>query len=31
VGVRDENEKFFSITLAGVGAAGNLKHSERIF
>jgi LPS-assembly protein len=31
VGVTNENEKYFSITLAGVGAAGNLKHSERIF
>jgi hypothetical protein len=28
---RNENEKYFSITLAGVGAAGNLKHCERIF
>jgi LPS-assembly protein len=31
VGVTNENEKYFSITLAGVGAAGNLRHPERIF
>jgi LPS-assembly protein len=31
VGVTNQNEKYFSSTLAGVGAAGNLKHSERIF
>jgi LPS-assembly protein len=29
--VPTENEYRFSITLAGVGAAGNLAHSERIF
>jgi LPS-assembly protein len=29
--VRNENEYGFNFTLAGVGAAGNLKHSERIF
>ena len=29
--VRNENQYSFSFTLAGVGAAGNLKHSERIF
>ena len=28
---RNENEYRFSITLAGVGAAGNLKNSERVF
>jgi LPS-assembly protein len=29
--VRNENQYSFNFTLAGVGAAGNLKHSERIF
>jgi len=29
--VRNENQYGFNFTLAGVGAAGNLKHSERIF
>jgi LPS-assembly protein len=29
--VSNENEKFFSFTLAGVGTAGTLKHAERIF
>jgi LPS-assembly protein len=29
--VRNENQYSFSFTLAGVGAAGNLTHSERIF
>jgi LPS-assembly protein len=29
--VRNENQYSFSFTLAGVGAAGNLAHSERIF
>jgi LPS-assembly protein len=29
--VRNENQYSFSFTLAGVGAAGNLKHSEQIF
>src|ERR1700688_2617094 len=29
--VRNENKYSFNFTLAGVGAAGNLKHSERIF
>ena len=28
--VRNENQYSFNFTLAGVGAAGNLKHSERI-
>jgi LPS-assembly protein len=29
--VRNENRYSFNFTLAGVGAAGNLSHSERIF
>ncbi len=29
--VRNENQYSFNFTLAGVGAAGNLKHSEQIF
>jgi LPS-assembly protein len=29
--VRNENQYSFNLTLAGVGAAGNLTHSERIF
>ena len=29
--VRNENQYSFNFTLAGVGAAGNLTHSERIF
>lgn len=29
--VRNENSYGFNFTLAGVGAAGNLKHSEQIF
>jgi LPS-assembly protein len=29
--VRNENYYLFNFTLAGVGAAGNLTHSERIF
>jgi LPS-assembly protein len=29
--VRNENYYLFNFTLAGVGAAGSLKHSERIF
>lgn len=29
--VRNENSYSFNFTLAGVGAAGNLKHSEQIF
>ena len=29
--VRNENQYSFNFTLAGVGQAGNLKHSERIF
>jgi LPS-assembly protein len=28
---RNENQYFFNFTLAGVGAAGNLTHSDRIF
>jgi LPS-assembly protein len=28
---RNENQYRFNFTLAGVGAAGNLTHSERIF
>lgn len=29
--VRNENRYSFSFTLAGIGSAGNLKHSEQIF
>lgn len=29
--LRNENQESFSFTLAGVGSAGNLKHSEQIF
>lgn len=29
--VRNENLYSFSFTLAGVGAAGNLKHAQRLF
>ena len=29
--VRNENQYLYSFTLAGIGTAGNLKRSERIF